>query len=142
MIIKLLDQTQPDYDVLGTSHEFPLKVLTSGTSREPSGDSQKTKKRFGDLMKKELFRCNSSSFTHLSLFFYWKNKYLKVLNWDVHGISTKTSCRTSRRTNVGCSGDFQDLGHTCFLNSSQEHVKLTFDRLLKKNSVNSMAIKK
>ena len=39
MIIKLLDQAQPDYDVLGTSHEFPLKVLTSGTSRGPSGDS-------------------------------------------------------------------------------------------------------
>ena len=31
--------TQPASDVPGTSPEGPLKVLTSGTSRGPSGDS-------------------------------------------------------------------------------------------------------
>ena len=31
--------TQPARDVPGTSPEGPLKVLTSGTSRGPSGDS-------------------------------------------------------------------------------------------------------
>ena len=33
------DVTQPARDVPGTSPEVPLKVLTSGTSRGPSGDS-------------------------------------------------------------------------------------------------------
>ena len=33
------DVTQPAHDVPGTSPEGPLKVLTSGTSRGPSGDS-------------------------------------------------------------------------------------------------------
>ena len=31
--------SQPAHDVPGTSPEGPLKVLTSGTSRGPSGDS-------------------------------------------------------------------------------------------------------
>ena len=31
--------SQPERDVPGTSPEGPLKVLTSGTSRGPSGDS-------------------------------------------------------------------------------------------------------
>ena len=33
--------------------------------------------------------------------FYWKNKYLKVLNGDVHETSTGLSCRTSRGPNDG-----------------------------------------
>ena len=38
-IIYLGDMTQPTRDVLGTPPEGPLKVLTSGTSMRPSGDS-------------------------------------------------------------------------------------------------------
>ena len=33
--------TQPAHNVLGTSPEGPLKVVTSGTYREPSGDQYK-----------------------------------------------------------------------------------------------------
>ena len=48
------DIFQPARDVPGTSREGPLKVLTSGTSRGPSGDSQGTNTKIDDLMK-ELF---------------------------------------------------------------------------------------
>ena len=65
-------------DVPGTSPEGPLKVLTSGTSRGPSGDSQGTNTEIDDLMKKLFFRCNSPCFTHLFLFFTGKTNIQKV----------------------------------------------------------------
>ena len=38
-----------------------------------------------------------SFFTHLAItIFYWKSKYLKVLNGDVNGTSTGPSCGASR----------------------------------------------
>ena len=37
--------------------------------------------------------------------FYWKKKYAKVLNGDVHGTSTGPSCRTSVDQMMGPSGD-------------------------------------
>ena len=49
------DITQPAHNVPGTSPEGPLKVLTSGTSRGPSGDSQVTNTKIDDLMKKLSF---------------------------------------------------------------------------------------
>ena len=33
--------------------------------------------------------------------FYWKNKYSKVVNGNVHGTSTRPSCRTSQGPNDG-----------------------------------------
>ena len=60
--------TQPARNVLGTSPEGPLKVLTSRTSRGPSGDSYGTNTKIDDLMKKVFFRSNSPCFTHLLLF--------------------------------------------------------------------------
>ena len=70
--------TQPARDVPGTSPEGPLKVLTSGTSRGPSGDSQGTNTKIDDLMKKLFFRYNSPCFTHLFLFFTRKTNIQKV----------------------------------------------------------------
>ena len=58
--------------------------------------------------------------------FYWKNKYSKVLNGDVHGMSTGPSCGRFRGPNdVTFWERLRDVGHTCFLNSTQKHIKLT-----------------
>ena len=58
--------------------------------------------------------------------FYWKNKYLKFLNGDVHGTSTGPSCGTSRGPNDGKFwGRPRDFGHIRFLNSTQKHIKPT-----------------
>ena len=55
--------------------------------------------------------------------FYWKNKYAKVLNGDVHGTSTGPSCRTSQAPDDGTFwGRPRDVGHTCFLNPTQKHL--------------------
>ena len=70
--------TQPARDVPGTSPEGPIKVLTSETSRGPSGDSQETNTKIDDLMKKLFFRCNSPCFTQLFLFFTAKTNIQKV----------------------------------------------------------------
>ena len=118
--------TQLTRDFPGTSPEGSLKVLTSGTSRRSSGDSYGTNKKIDDLMKKVFFRCNSLCFTHLFLFFYWKNKHSKVPNRDIYGTSMGPSCGTSREPNNGTFlGRPQDVGHMCFLNSTQKHITLT-----------------
>ena len=58
--------------------------------------------------------------------FYWKNKYSKGLNGDVHETSMGPSCGTSRGPNDGTFwGRPRDVGHTCFLNSAHKHFKLT-----------------
>ena len=57
--------------------------------------------------------------------FYWKNKYAKVLNGDVHGASTGPSCGTTRVPDDGTFwGRPRDVGLICFLNSTQKHIKL------------------
>ena len=123
--LSLLITPQPARDASGTSPEGSLKVLTSGISRGPSGDSYRTKKKIDDFIKKVFFRCNSLLFIHLLLFFTEK-KYSKVLNGDVHGTSTGPSCGTSRGPNDGTFwGRPRDVGHICFLNSTQKHIKLT-----------------
>ena len=48
------------------------------------------------------FRSNSSCVTYLSIpVVYWKNKYSKVLNGNVHGRSTGFSFGTSKGPNDG-----------------------------------------
>ena len=66
--------TQPAQDNLGTFLEGPLKVLTSGTYREPSGDSQGTNTNFMvyDLLTKLYFRNNIPCITCLFLSFSGK----------------------------------------------------------------------
>ena len=84
------------------------------------------RQKIDDLMKKVFFRCSSLYFTHLLHFFYWKNKYSKVLNRDVHSTYTGPSCGTSRGPNDGTLwGRPRNVGHMCFLNSTQKHIKLT-----------------
>ena len=51
--------------------------------------------------------------------FYWNNKYLKILNGNVHGTSTGHSCVMSQAQNDGTFwGRPRDVGHGCFLNST------------------------
>ena len=58
--------------------------------------------------------------------FYWKNRYLKVLNGNVHGTSTERSWGTFWGLNDRTfSGRPWDIGHAYFLNSTQKHIKLT-----------------
>ena len=76
--LKKAKVTQPAHEVPRTSPEGPLKILTSGTYRGPSGDPRGTNTKTDDLMKKLFFRRNSPCITYLFLFFYRKNKYSKV----------------------------------------------------------------
>ena len=74
-------------------------------------------------MNKVFFRCNSFCLIHPLLLFTGKDKYAKVLNGDVHGTSTGPSRGTPRGPNDGMfSGSPRDVGHTCFLNSTQKHI--------------------
>ena len=117
--------SQPAHDVKGASPEGSLKVLTSGTYKGPSKDSQGTNTKTDDVMKKLFFRSNSPSITYLFLFSTGRTN-IQVLNGDVRGTSTGPSCGTSWRQN---DGTFLwrpwDGGHTCFLNSTHKHIKLT-----------------
>ena len=63
----IIGNTQPAHDVLGTSPEGPLTVLTSGTCKRPSGDSQGTNTKIDHFMKKKFFRNNSPCITYLFL---------------------------------------------------------------------------
>ena len=84
-------------------------------------------------MKKVFFRCNSPCFTQLLLFFTGK-KIFKSSKWGFHETPTGPSCRTSRGPNDDTFwGRPGDVGHTCFLNSTQKHINPTsyFGRLLK-----------
>ena len=86
----------------GTSPEGSLKVLTSGTYRGPSGDSQGTNTKTDELMKKLFFKSNSPCITYVILFSTGK-KYSKVIRdvRDVHGTSMGPSCGSSRRPSDG-----------------------------------------
>ena len=117
---------QPAHDVPGTSPECLLKVLTSRIHRGSSGDPQGTNTKTDNLLKKLSFRSNSPCITCQFPVFYRKNKFSKVLNWDVHGTSTGPSCGTFRGPNDGTfQGNPRDVGQTCFLNSTHKHIKLT-----------------
>ena len=64
----IIGNTQPAHDVPGTYPEGLLKVLTSGTYKGPSGNSQGTYTKIDNFMKKLFFRSNSPGITHLFLF--------------------------------------------------------------------------
>ena len=99
--------TQLARDVLGPSHEDPLKVLTSGTSWEPSGDSWRTNTKIDDLMKKVFFRCNSPCFTHLLQFFLLEKQIFKKSKWghsqDVYGTQLRDVPETKLWDALGTS---------------------------------------
>ena len=79
----IIGNTQSTHDDLGTSPEGPLKMLTSGTDRRSSGDSQGNHTNIDNFMKKFFF-------SH-----YRKNNYSKVLNADVQGTSGGPSYGTT-----------------------------------------------
>ena len=62
-IFKNFVTTRPAHGVPGTFSEGPLKILTFGTYRGPSGDPQGTDTETDNLMKKLLFRSNSPCIT-------------------------------------------------------------------------------
>ena len=66
----IIENTQPAHDVPGTYPEGLLKVLTSGTYKGPSGNSQGTNTKIDNFMKKLFFRSNSPGITHLFLFLH------------------------------------------------------------------------
>ena len=60
---------------------------------------------------------------HIYYFFYWKNKYSKVLHRDIQWTSTEPSCGTSHGPK---NGDIHGMSVIyVFLNSTQKHIKLT-----------------
>ena len=65
----IIGNTRPARDVPGTSPEGYLNVLTSGTYRGPSGDSQGTNTKIDDFMKKLFFRSNSPCITYLQRYY-------------------------------------------------------------------------
>ena len=54
----VIRNTQPAHDVLGTSTEGSLQVLTSRAYTEPSENSQGTNTKIDDFIKKLFFRSN------------------------------------------------------------------------------------
>ena len=81
-------------------------------------------------MKKIFFKCNSPCFTHLFYYFLLEKEIFRSSKWghpwDVYG--------TLWGQNDGKFwGRQRDVGHSCFLNSTQKHIKLTltgYSRLL------------
>ena len=65
----IIGNTQQAHDVPETAPEDPLKDLTSGTARRPTGDSQGTNTKIDDFMKKKIFRSNSPCIAYLFLLF-------------------------------------------------------------------------
>ena len=65
----IIGNTQPAHDVRGMSPEGPLKLLTSGTYRVLSGDSQGTNTKIYDFVKKLFFRSNRPCIIYLFLLF-------------------------------------------------------------------------
>ena len=103
-------------------------ILTSRTYREPSEDYQEINTKIDDLMKKLCCRCNSSCITHLFLFFTGRT--------NIQRFYMGTSMGRLRDPVAGRPGDemirrsedvwgLRDVGHTCFLNSTHKHIKLT-----------------
>ena len=101
--------TQPARDVLGTSPEGPLKVLTSGTSMGPLGDSQGTNKKIDDLTKKVFFRCNSLCFTRLLLIFTGKRN---IQNFEMGTSTGRLRDPVAGRPGDQIMGRFDDVGGT------------------------------
>ena len=80
--------TQPERNVRGTSPEGPLKVLTSGASRGPSGDSQGTNKNIDNLMKNVFLNAIVLAL-HICYCFLLEKQLFKSSKWgrprDVYG---------------------------------------------------------
>ena len=84
----IIGNIQPAHDVLGTSPGGPLKVLTSGTYREPFRRLSEDLSKFNDFIEKLFFRSNSPCITYLLLFFTEEKMFKRSKRgrpWDVYG---------------------------------------------------------
>ena len=73
-----VSRTQPANYAPRMSPEGSLKVLTSGTYKGSSGDSQGTNTKTEELMKKLFFKSNSPCITYVILFSAGKNNMQKL----------------------------------------------------------------
>ena len=98
--------------------DIPLKVLTFITCRRPSGNSQWTNIKIDDLMKK-IFLEAIVLVLHIYSCFLQEEQTFKSSKqghlWD-----PVAGCPGDQL--MGCS---RDTSHTCFLNSTCKHIKLT-----------------
>ena len=106
---------QPALDVLGTSPEGPLKVLTSrnsrGTFKGLLGDQQK----IDDLIKKKCFLDATAFVLHNYYCLQLEKQIFKSCKWGRPRDVYATSCRASRGPNDGMFwGRSRDVGHICF----------------------------
>ena len=146
-----LSPTQPENYALGMSPEGSLKVLTSGTYKGSSGDSQGTNTKTDELTKKLFFKSNSPCITYVILFSAGKKKF-KSYTWrpgrprDFYGTQLRVVPKTKWREALGTFA--RRWSNMVFKFNSQTHW-IYFDRLLKtfwwkvlaKHSVNSIVVK-
>ena len=122
----IIGSTQPAHGNPETSLEGPLKVLTSGTYRGPSEDSQGANTKIDIKNFKKLFCSSNSPWITYLLFFLQEEKMCKRSKWGRHRTSMGPSCKTSLGPNDGrFQGRPWEVGQTCFLNSTHKHKKLT-----------------
>ena len=62
--------------------------------------------------------------------FYWKNKYAKILNGDVHGTSRDPVAGRPGDQMMGRSGDVPGMSNYMFFKFNSETYLTYFDRLL------------
>ena len=117
---------QPAHDVPGTYLKGPLKVLTSGTYRGPSEDSQGIKTKIDNLMKKMFFRSISPCSTHLFLFFKGTTNFQTFKTGTSRGRLRDPVAGRPWHQMMGRSTDVRGTSAILvFLNSTYKHIKLT-----------------
>ena len=119
--------TQLAHDGLETFLEGPQKILPSGTYREPSGNSQGTNKKNYDFNEKNYFLVAIvlrivlhiySCFLHEEkIFRSYKRGLPQHLRGPIAGLPGPNDGTFLKGS--------QDVGHTCFLNSTHKHIKFT-----------------
>ena len=121
----IIGSTQLTHDVLGTSPEGPLKVLTSGTYRGPFRGISEDSSKFDDFIEKLLFRSNSPCITYLFLFFTEEKMFKRSKRgrpWDVYRTQLRDVHGTKWWDVLGTS--MGRRSKICFLDSTHKHIKL------------------
>ena len=124
-ILNKIKRSQPANDIPGTSPESPLKVLTFGTNKGPSGDSQGTITKIDDLMQKLFLRSNSSCITYLCLFFTERTNIQKISMGTSTGHLQYPVVGRPEDQMIGHSRDVSGTSVKQILNSTHKHVKIT-----------------
>ena len=111
--------------VPGTSREGIRKVITSGTFKGLSEDTYGTNKKLMIWWKKCLL--NAIVFVLHIYYCFWLEKQIsKSSKWgrprDIYRAQLREVLGTNDWTFWGGP---RDIGHICFLNSTEKHIKLT-----------------